>query len=255
MLYEFLKSMDLHKVWNKPRMIISLPCEVTQFEKRAVEEAGRDIGARYVHLLDEPVAAAIGAGLPVTESRGSMLVDIGGGTTEIAVISLGGIVTSRAVRLGGYSIDQVLIHHLRHQYRFEIGEQTAEKLKIEAGSALPNVTRFGLVGGLDLQTGLPKRRAVSSKLIYEAINSVISDIIIEIKKSLEAVPPEISGDIAEDGIVLAGGGALLNGLRERIELETGVPVRVADSPLISVAKGGAMALENNKLFDMLKRPA
>lgn len=258
MLASFLRKIKTSLFLLKPRMIISLPCRVTEYERNAVKEVGLSLGGRIVHLLDEPMAAAVGSGLSVLSHKGSMVVDIGGGTSEIAVISLGGIISSAAVRVGSDRIDQLIIEHLRNRYNFRIGEQTAEYLKINIADVGPNVELKGLtceVGGFDCQKGLPRKVNVNSAMIYEPVNSVVKEIISAIKRTLEVVPPEVSGDIAENGMVLAGGGALLNGLRERLIFETGIPVRVAQDPLLSVACGGAEALENRKLFEAIARTA
>lgn len=257
MLHAFVKRIQENIFWFKPRMIISLPCKVTRHEKRAVEEIGYALGARKIHLLDEPVAAAIGAGLPVLGHRGHMIVDIGGGTTEIAVLSLGGIVAAHGVRIGGDNLDEAIIHHLRSQFNFLVGEQTAERIKIHVASASSDPSCFSQIeiGGLNLMTGIPSLMTVTSEMIHPAVNTVLSEIILAIKKTLEECPPEIAGDLAQNGIVLAGGGALLKGIKERVALETGVPVKIAENPLLAVAMGGAKALESARLFDAIEHPA
>lgn len=255
MLHSFIKDIKDKIFWLKPRLIISLPCQVTHFEKKSVEEVGYSMGARKVHLIDEPMAAAIGAGLPVVSNRGSMIVDIGGGTTEIAVISMGGIITAQAVRIGGNSIDSSVTDWLSTNYRFAVGEQTAEIIKLNVASALPGHNAAITVGGIDLTTSLPKRFEVTSTMIYPAVNIIVNETISAIKKALSECPPEISSDIATQGLVLAGGGALIHGLAARITQEVGLPVHMAKNPLYSVALGGARALENNQLFNALERPA
>lgn len=257
MLYTFLSRVKEQTAWIKPKLIISLPCEVTQFERRAVEEVGYQLGARKVQLLDEPVAAAVGAGLPILENFGHMIVDIGGGTTEIAILSVGGIVASQAIRVGGDAIDEAIIRRMLDIYHFKIGEQTAEKIKIQVGSALLPISQAKemYVGGFNLEKGLPERFKVTAEMVYPAIDGVIRDYIKGIFKTLENCPPEIAGDIAHNGLVLAGGGALLSGLRERISRETGLAVHVAPEPLMSVARGGAKALEDAELFEQIQRPA
>lgn len=257
LLHAFVEKAKQTVSWFRPRMIISLPCQVSRFEKRAVEEVGYDLGASTVHLLDEPIAAAIGAGLPVLGKRGQMIVDIGGGTTEIAVIALGGIVTSTAVRVGGDDIDEAIMAHLKSHFQFVIGEQTAERIKIAVANANPRSgeARFVQAGGFSLLQRLPCRLRVDTGMIFSPVDLVVREIISAIRKALEECPPEIAGDIAENGLVLAGGGALLGGLRDRIAFETGIPVRISEQPLLSVAKGGAMALEDANLFDVLERPA
>lgn len=254
MLDGFVSKLKTQTRWLRPRMIISLPCQVSHFEKKSVEEIGYNLGASNVHLLHEPIAAAIGANLPVLENRGCMIVDIGGGTTEIAIISMGGIINAQAVRIGGDSIDAAIISLMESKYRFAIGEQTAEYIKINVGSAIPSQAAID-IGGLDLTNGLPRKFRITSEMIFPAINSVVVKIIGAIRKGLEECPPEIAGDISQHGIVLAGGGALIKGIKQRITDSTGIPVVLADQPLMSVALGGARALENHKLFDALKQPA
>lgn len=254
LLHGFVNRIKQNTFWLRPRMLISLPCQVTEFEKRAVEEAGYALGARQVHLLDEPVAAAVGAGLPVLSHQGCMIVDIGGGTTEIAVLSVGGIVTSQAVRVGGDALDMAIIEHVRARFRFSIGEQTAERVKIEVGSAVfSTIEKRAEVGGFDLTRGLPGRFIVTSNMIFPAVDSVVQRFITAIFKTLELCPPDISGDLAKNGIVLAGGGALLDGLAPRLSQAIGIPVRVAQNPLLAVANGGARTLEDSRLFDILER--
>lgn len=255
MLHAFIRRIRENTFWFRPRMIISLPCQVSEFEKRAVEQVGYELGASKVHLLDEPVAAAIGANLPVLTNRGHMVVDIGGGTTEIAIISLGGIVASRAVRIGGNHIDEAIIDHVRSKFNFVIGEQTAERIKIQIGSPLASFTNALEIGGINLLTGLPGRLKLSSNAITPAVEPVCREILQAIRQTLEQAPPEISADISEDGIVLAGGGALLRGISSYIQSEIGIKVRITQDPLLSVALGGAKALEDSKLFDVLERPA
>lgn len=257
MLHAFIKRAKENVFWLRPRLIISLPCQVSRFEKRAVEEIGYELGASTVHLLDEPVAAAIGAGLSVLGKRGQMIVDIGGGTTEIAIIALGGIVTSTAVRAGGDDIDEAIIAHLKTRHHFLIGEQTAERIKMEVADVNPVAPQSKSIeiGGFNLLKRLPTRLLVDTNMILPAVDSVVREIIAAIRKALEECPPEIAGDIAESGLVLAGGGALLGGLRERIAQEIGIPVKISEQPLLSVALGGAKALEDSKLFEVIEKPA
>lgn len=254
MLHQFVSQVRQQMTLFRPRMLISLPCQVTSFEKTSVEEIGRSLGAKKVHLLHEPVAGAIGAGLPVFSNRGSMVVDIGGGTTEIALIAMGGIITSRAVRIGGANIDDAIIHLLANKYRFAIGELTAEKVKIQVGSAIPAENQLE-IAGIDMTTGLPKRFLVTSEMIAPAIDSVVSQIVFSIKEALEKCPPEISSDLVDHGIMLTGGGALIKGITTKISCEIGIPVHIANDPLCSVAFGGARIIENFKLFDALEQPA
>lgn len=255
MLAAFLKRVKETLHWYRPRIIISLPCEVTRFEKQAVEDVGYSLGAGKVYLLDEPMVAAIGSGVKVLGSEAQMVVDIGGGTTEIAVISLGGIISSTAVRIGGNNIDQAIIHYLRTQENFIIGEQTAERVKIEIGSLIENDNRQATIGGFDTNLGLPRKLSLSSQGIFPTLDSVVKEIILGIRKILEVLPPEVSADVSDKSIVLTGGGAMISGLSARVERDTGIAAYVAKDPLFSVALGGAKALENNKLFDALEKPA
>ncbi|MCB0370398.1 MAG: rod shape-determining protein, partial [Bdellovibrionales bacterium] len=250
----FIRNINDKSLLRKSRLIISLPCQVTQHEKLAIEELGKNLGARYVDLINEPMAAAIGAGFDVLESKGKMIVDIGGGTSEAAIISLGGIVISQAKRIGGTYLDEAIIDHLKFKYQFYIGEQTAEKLKMQVGSALlnPMESKMCEVGGVDLKSGLPKKMTVTSAMIFQPIDLFVREIISVISKAFEECPPEVSGDLVEDGIVLVGGGALLGKLPERLSKEMGVKVRYSANPLLSVSMGGAKVLEDYKLFDRLQ---
>lgn len=249
MLSSFLFRIRENIFWFRPRMIISLPCRVSNFERKAVEEAAKTLGAGTVHLLDEPMAAAIGAHLPVLKNRGCMVIDVGGGTTEIAVISLGGIVSCTAVRIGGDAIDSGIIQYLRHYHQFVIGEQTAEYLKMTVAHLTMN--KSVLVGGQDLYKNLPSKKVITSSMVYPVVESVTREIILAAHKTMESLPPEIAVDIAENGIVLTGGGALIGGLKEALEYELNVPVTIPKDPLMSVALGGARALEDNHLFDSI----
>ncbi len=250
MLFNFLAQIRQKFFWFRPKMLISLPCKVTEFERRAVEEVGLAMGARQVHLMDEPMAAAIGAGLPVFQPKATMIVDIGGGTTEIAVISLGGIVYANAVRTGGEEMDHRIIEHFSLHHKFAVGEQTAEKMKIFLGSALTGSKNHQLeIKGLDLVSGLPRSRLVDTKEVHIAIDETIKTIISSIRVALENVPPELAADLSESGIYLAGGGALLAGLPARIATEVGVKVQVVTNPLLSVACGGARAIENGEILE------
>ena len=236
----------------KPRVVVCVPSGVTEVEKRAVMEATIAGGARNreAYLIEEPMAAAIGAGLPVEDPRGSMIVDIGGGTSEVAVISLGGIVTSTALRTAGDVLDSYIVNYIRKEYNLAIGERTAEELKIRIGCAFPKAVNNSLsIRGRDLSTGLPKTITVTSMEAMEAISEPISAIIDTIKTTLETTPPELAADIMEDGITLSGGGALLSGLDKLIEKETDMKVNIAHEPLNCVAKGTGMVLEH---IDTLK---
>ncbi len=232
-------------------MVICVPAGVTGVEKRAVQEAAEYAGARkVVHIVEEPMAAAIGAGLPVQEPSGNMIVDIGGGTTEVAVISLGGIVASQSARVAGDELDDAIIQFIKKEYALALGERTAEEVKIALGSAWPLQEELTAeIRGRDLVTGLPKTIVTSTEEIREAIAEPISAIVDAVKITLDQTPPELAADIMERGIVLTGGGALLLGLPERLQAETGMPIEVADNPLYSVVLGSGQILEE---FDAIK---
>jgi rod shape-determining protein MreB len=227
-----------------PRLIVCAPSGVTEVEKRAVEEASLAAGARRVHLIEEPIAAAIGANLDIAEPVGRMVVDIGGGTSEVAVISLGGIVLTRSVRVGGYEMDDTITHYLRTAHQLAIGSQTAEAIKLAIGSAVP-MQREGSteVRGRHLLTGLPTKLELRSEEVRAALMPPLREIVQAIRDTLEQTPPELAGDIARDGILLAGGGTLLRGFPELVAVETGMPVFLADSPLTCVAIGSGQALD------------
>jgi rod shape-determining protein MreB len=235
-----------------PRLIVCAPSGVTEVEKRAVEEASLAAGARRVHLIEEPIAAAIGAGLAIAEPVGRMVVDVGGGTSEMAIISLGSIVVSRSIRVGGYEMDEAIAAHLRNEHHLAIGSRTAESIKIAIGSALPSVQALGPleVRGRHLITGLPTAVMLTADEVRAAIRQPVRDIVQAIKDSLEQTPPELAGDIARVGILLAGGGTLLRGFAELVAAETGMPVHSAESPLTCVAYGSGQALLE---FDKLAR--
>jgi rod shape-determining protein MreB and related proteins len=244
----------IRKVINRrsvhPRLIVCAPSGVTEVEKRAVEEASLAAGARRVHLIEEPIAAAIGAGLAIEEPVGRMIVDVGGGTTEVAVISLGGIVLSRSVRVGGYEFDDAITHYLRNTYKLAIGSRTAEMLKLEIGSVIPRANEVTTeVRGRHLITGLPTAVEINQAEVRGAFGSPLGEIIRAIREALEETPPELASDIARDGIHLAGGGTLIDGLPELIVAETGMPVHLTESPLTCVAIGSGHALEH---YDRLR---
>jgi len=235
----------------RPRVIVGIPSGVTEVEKRAVVDATLQAGAREAYLIEEPMAAAIGAGLPVSEPVGSMVVDIGGGTTEVAVISLGGIVTSKSIRIGGDEMDEAIIQYARKAYNLLIGERTAEEIKIAIGSAYPLREEQAVdVRGRDLVSGLPRTVRMTSAEIREALSEPMAAIVDAVKQTLERTPPELSADIVERGIVLAGGGALLRGLDRLLAEETGMPVTLTDDPLSAVVLGTGRALEE---IDTLKK--
>ena len=228
-----------------PRLIVCAPSGVTEVEKRAVEEASLAAGARRIHLIEEPIAAAIGAGIQIEEPIGRMVVDVGGGTSEMAVISLGGIVVFRSVRVGGYEMDEAIASYLRSQYQLAIGSQTAERIKIGIGSAIPQNPESTMeVRGRHLLTGLPTAVQLSSGEVRAAIAGPLNEILQAVRDTLEETPPELASDIARDGILLAGGGTLIRGFRERVANETGMPVFSAESPLTCVAYGSGQALDH-----------
>jgi rod shape-determining protein MreB len=252
MLRYFIRKV-LDRQRAHPRLIVCAPSGITQVEQRAVEEASLAAGARRVHLIEEPIAAAIGAGVAIEEPVGRMIVDIGGGTSEMAIISLGAIVLSRSLRVGGYEMDEAITRYLRLEHSLAIGSPTAEAIKIAIGGAIP-VTPEEVyeVRGRHLLTGLPTEVLLRSGEVLDAIGAPLGEIIDGVKDTLERTPPELTGDIARDGILLAGGGVLLRGFRELLAAETGLPVFLADSPLTCVALGSGGALSH---FDDLARPA
>ncbi|MGE5629907.1 MAG: rod shape-determining protein [Caulobacteraceae bacterium] len=229
---------------GKPRVLVSVPSGITEVERRAVEEAAMQAGARIARLIEEPMAAAIGAGLPVGEPTGSMIVNMGGGTTEIAVISLGGIVTSKSIRAAGDKQDEAIVHYIKRLYNLAIGERSGEEIKIAIGSAHPNAMDGSIdIKGRDLVTGLPKTVTVTVEEVREALKEPIAIILDGIKSTLEKTPPELAADIMDRGIMLSGGGALLHGLDLLVRQETGMPVQVAENPLDCVVLGTGKALE------------
>jgi rod shape-determining protein MreB and related proteins len=250
MLRHFIQKVHQHR-FAHPRVVVCVPSGVTGVEKRAVEEATRNAGARDAYLIEEPMAAAIGAGLPVSEPTGNMVVDVGGGTTEVAVISLGGIVVSVSLRLGGDEMDEAIISHVKREYKLLIGNQTAEEIKLEVGSAFRLKEEVQAeVRGRDMLTGLPKTVIISSEEVRHALEEPVSQIVDAIKTTLDKTPPELAADIMDRGIVLAGGGALLSGLDERLRHETQMPVQLAESPLTCVAVGSGRSLE---LLEVMQR--
>ncbi|HET9730003.1 MAG TPA: rod shape-determining protein [Acidimicrobiia bacterium] len=250
MLRYFIQQVHPRK-WAKPRMVICVPSGITGVEQRAVQEAAQQAGARKeAFIIEEPMAAAIGAGLPVHEPAGNMIVDIGGGTTEVAVISLGGIVSSESIRIAGDELDDAIIAFIKKEYSLALGERTAEEIKIALGSAYPlEEELYAEVRGRDLVTGLPKTIVVSTAEIRDAIDEPVTAIVDAVKVTLDKTPPELAADIMARGIVVTGGGAMLHGLRERLSSETGMPIVIADNPLYSVVHGSGQCLEN---FDVLK---
>jgi len=246
MLRHFILSVHNRRALVRPRIIVSVPSGITQVERRAVRETVESAGAREIYLIEEPMAAAIGAGLPITEPISSMVVDIGGGTTEVAVISLSGIVYSKSVRVAGDKIDDEIVQYLKRKYSLLIGERSGEQIKTTIGNAFPDPgqeVRRMEVRGRDLISGIPKTVEINSDEIREAIVEPVSLIVDAIKDALENTPPELAGDIVDRGIVLTGGGALLKNLDLLIRHETGLPITIADDPLSTVARGAGMALD------------
>ncbi len=240
MIRYFIQKAYPHRGFIKPRVSVCIPTGATEVEKRAIDEAVMQAGAREAHLIEEPMAAAIGAGLPVDEPVGSMVVDIGGGTSEVAVISLGGIVTSLSLRVAGDELDNAIVQYIRKKYSLLTGERTAETIKIKIGSAYPMKEEKAMdIKGRDLMSGLPKTITITSIDIRDALSEPVNEIIDAIKNSLEQTPPELAADIIENGIMLTGGGALLRGRDKLILLETGIKVNIAENPLDCVALGTA----------------
>ena len=245
MLKQFLQRVSTSR-WSKPRVIVAVPSEVTGVERRAVQDAAEFAGARRpVYIIEEAMAAAIGAGLPVHEPSANLIVDIGGGTTEVAVISLGGIVTANSVRVGGDELNEVIIAMFKRDFDLDIGVNTAEEVKIQLGSAWPLQNEVvGDVGGRDTKTGLPRTQEVTTQQVREALDEAVMKIVDAIKRTLERTPPELAADVISHGLVLAGGGALLAGLAERITHETGIQAFIAPEPLLAVVLCAGMTLEN-----------
>lgn len=244
MLRYFIRQVHKRRYLAKPRLVICVPSGITAVEQRAVKEAGYQAGARRVYIVEEPMAAAIGAGLPVHEATGNMVVDVGGGTTEVAVISLGGIVTSLSIRTAGDDLDQAVIAWMKKEHSLLLGERTAEEIKTTVGSAFPSsVEPDAEIRGRDMVSGLPRTVTVSASEIRQALEEPIHAIVDAVRATLDQTPPELAGDIMDRGIVLTGGGALLRGLDDRLRHETGMPVHVADEPLTSVALGAGRCVE------------
>ena len=252
MLKYFIRKAMNTKSFVRPRVVVGVPSGVTEVEKRAVIDAAQQAGAREAYLIEEPMAAAIGAGLPVEEATGNMVVDIGGGTTEIAVISLGGIVTSRSIRIGGDEMDSAIVQYIKRMYNLMIGERTAEEIKINIGTAIvtPETDTSMDIRGRDLVSGLPKTITIQAKEIREALGEPIYKIVDAVKVTLEKTPPELAADVMDHGIMMTGGGALLKNLDQLLAHETGMPVLVAEDPLSCVGEGTGKSLEN---IELLKR--
>jgi rod shape-determining protein MreB len=256
MLRYFIRKAHNRKTLVKPRIIICVPFGITEVEKRAVKESAESAGAREVYLIEEPMAAAIGAGLPITEPTGNMIVDIGGGTSEVAVISLAGIVYSKSVRVGGDKMDEAIIQHMKRKYNLLIGERTAEQIKCTIGTAYPTEEVMTMeVKGRDLVAGVPKTMVVTSDEIRDSLQEPINAIVEVVRIALERTPPELAADIVDKGIVLAGGGALLKNLDVLLREETGLPVMVCEDPLSAVVLGSGKALDEVDLLKEVAIPA
>src|SRR6187397_1987997 len=251
MLRYFIQKVHRRRLLAKPRVVVCVPSGITGVEQRAVEEATIAAGARRAYIIEEPMAAAIGAGLPIHEPTGNMVVDIGGGTTEVAVISLGGIVTSQSIRVGGDELDQAIITFGKKEYSLMLGERTAEEIKMAIGSAFPSEDEpHAEIRGRDLVSGLPKTVVISAAEVRKAIEEPVNLVVDAVKNTLDKCPPELAGDVMDRGIALTGGGALLRGLESRIREETGMPVQVADNPLDSVVLGTGKCVED---FETLRQ--
>jgi rod shape-determining protein MreB len=251
MIKHFIKKVHNKKSFANPRILICVPTGSTPVERKAIQDAALAAGARRVQLIEEPIAAAIGANLPIQEATGSMVVDIGGGTTEIAVMSLGGVVYSNSMRIAGDSMDQALIHYMRKKFNLLIGDASAEKLKKEIGTALATSNNTYQVKGRDLRSGTPKEISLREEDTAEALNQTLSQIMAGIKDALENTPPELSADLVDMGLTLTGGGALLKNMDKFIAKETGLPVQIADDPLACVAIGTGKALEQEEIFSTI----
>lgn len=251
MLRYFIQKVHNRKALVRPRIVICVPSGITQVEKRAVKESAESAGAREVYLVEEPMAAAIGAGLPITEASGNMIVDVGGGTTEVAIISLAGIVYAQSVRVGGDKLDEAITQHLKRQYNMLIGERTSEQIKIEIGSAMEGEEELTMdVKGRDMVTGIPRTLNIGSAEIRVAMSETVNAIVEAVRVALERTPPELAADIVDKGIVLAGGGAMLRNMDELLRRETGLPVVIAEDPLSCVVLGSGKILDE---LDLLRR--
>ena len=251
MIKHFIKKVHKKNTFANPRILICVPTGSTPVERKAIQDSALAAGARRVQLIDEPIAAAIGAGLPISEATGSMVVDIGGGTTEIAVMSLGGVVFSKSLRVAGDSMDLGIINYMRKKFNLLIGESTAEKIKKEIGTGIPTSNNIFLMKGRDIRTGTPKEISLNEEDACEELMPILNQILNAIKDALENTPPELSADLVDMGLVLTGGGALLKNIDKLISKDTGLPVTIADNPLECVALGTGKALENEELFETM----
>ena len=251
MIKHFIKKVHKNKTFANPRILICVPTGSTPVERKAIQDSALAAGARRVQLIEEPIAAAIGAGLPISEATGSMVVDIGGGTTEIAVMSLGGLVYSKSLRIAGDGMDTALVTYMRKEYNLLIGDSTAEKIKKEIGTAIPSNNNTYAVKGRDLRSGTPKEVNITEEDTAEALNDILKDMVNGIKDALENTPPELSADLVDMGLTLTGGGALLKNIDKRFSKETGLPVFIADDPLACVAIGTGKALDQEEIFSTM----
>ena len=250
MIKHFIKKVHKRTMAN-PRILISVPTGSTPVERKAIQDSALAAGARKVQLIEEPIAAAIGAGLPISEATGSMVVDVGGGTTEIAIMSLGGVVYSKSLRVAGDAMDVSIINYMRKKFNLLVGDSTSEKIKKEIGTAVPTGNNTFLMKGRDIRSGTPKEIALTEEDACEALMPVLSQILTGIKEALENTPPELSADLVDMGLVLTGGGSLLTNIDKLISRDTGLPVTIADDPLSCVAVGTGKALENEELFSTM----
>ena len=251
MIKHFIKKVHIKNTFANPRILICVPTGSTPVERKAIQDSALAAGARRVQLIEEPIAAAIGAGLPISEATGSMIVDVGGGTTEIAVMSLGGVVFSKSLRIAGDAMDGAIINYMRKKFNLLIGESTAEKIKKEIGTAIPTTNNVFLMKGRDIRTGTPKEISLTEEDACEALMPILNQMLSAIKEALESTPPELSADLVDMGLVLTGGGALLKNIDKLISKDTGLPVTIADNPLECVALGTGKALENEELFSTM----
>jgi rod shape-determining protein MreB len=251
MIKHFRKKVHKNKTFANPRILICVPTGSTPVERNAIQDSALAAGARRVQLIEEPIAAAIGAGLPISEATGSMVVDIGGGTTEIAVMSLGGLVYSKSLRVAGDAMDTALVNYMRKEYNLMIGDSTAEKIKKEIGTAIPSNSNTYAVKGRDLRSGTPKEVNITEEDTAEALNDILKEMVNGIKDALENTPPELSADLVDMGLTLTGGGALLKNIDKRFSKETGLPVFIADDPLACVAIGTGKALDQEETFSTM----
>ena len=251
MIKHFIKKVHKGRSFANPRILICVPTGSTPVERKAIQDSALAAGARRVQLIEEPIAAAIGAGLPISEATGSMVVDIGGGTSEIAVMSLGGLVYSKSLRVAGDAMDLAMVNYMRKEYYLMIGDSTAEKIKIEIGTAIPSNNNTYAVKGRDLRSGTPKEVNITEEDTAEALNEILRDMVNGIKDALESTPPELSADLVDMGLTLTGGGSLLKNIDKRFSKETGLPVHIADDPLSCVAIGTGKALEQEQTFSTM----